>query len=166
MPEQKTKHQIIKRLETERKRLEANLATLTPAAMLETGVVGEWSVKDILAHLADWEAHMPVWVTEARSGAVVVTPEHGYSWDRLDLFNKTIYERHRDQPLDTVLEYFHGTHAQFMEMVVVMPETELLTPRYYSFTGKGAIWDWLKAYANHDLWAKTQIRKWMKKRTE
>ncbi|MBP1692323.1 MAG: glyoxalase/bleomycin resistance protein/dihydroxybiphenyl dioxygenase [Chloroflexi bacterium] len=164
MLKQKTKTQIIHTLETERKRLEANLSTLTPTEMLEPGVVGEWSVKDILAHLADWEAHMPEWVGEARRGAVVETPEHGHSWDHLDVFNETIYERHRGQPLEVVLGYFHDTHLQFMEMVSAMPEAEMLTPGYYTFTGKSAIWDWLKAYANHDLWAKTKLRKWMKSR--
>jgi hypothetical protein len=51
MPEPKTKTRIIMQLKAERKRLESNLATLTPAQMVESGVIGEWSVKDVLAHL-------------------------------------------------------------------------------------------------------------------
>ena len=164
MPQPKTKARIIERLETERRRLEANLTGLTPSDMVEPGVVGPWSVKDVLAHLADWEAHMPLWLAAARCGEAVECPEAGVTWQQLDLFNARIYERHRDRSLEEVLAYFRDTHRQFMEMVEAMPEEEMVTPSRYAFTGKGAIWDWLSAYAAHDLWAKTHIRQWMKGR--
>ena len=32
--------------------------------------------------------------------------------------------------------------------------------RHYTFIGKGAVYDWLSAYAGHDRWAKAHIRKW------
>ena len=163
MPQPKTKDQIIRRLQTERKRLEQNLARLSQDRMVEPGVVGEWSVKDILAHLADWEAHMPVWMAAARSGDPVAEIEDGLDWKQFDAFNQRIYERHRDQTLEDVLAYFHETHRQFMEMVEAMPGEEMLARGRYAFIGKGAVYDWLSAYANHDLWAKNHIRKWMKK---
>ena len=63
MPQPKTK--IIMALATERRRLEQNLSGLTEEDMLKNGVVGELSIKDILAYLANWEAHMPVWLENA-----------------------------------------------------------------------------------------------------
>lgn len=164
MPPEKTKKNVIDKLETERRRLEQNLASLTPEDMLLPGVVGEWSVKDVLAHLADWEAHMPLWVDAARKGDPVGEIEEGLSWKQFDDFNQRIYLRHRDQPLDDVLAYFRSTHEGFMKMVEDMPEEEMLERGRYSFIGKGAVYDWLSAYAGHDLWAKTHIRKWMKTR--
>jgi hypothetical protein len=50
-----TKEKIIERIHTERRRLEKNLAVLSDDDMVESGVIGEWSVKDIMAHLFDWE---------------------------------------------------------------------------------------------------------------
>jgi hypothetical protein len=126
--------------------------------MVQPGAVGEWSVKDVLAHLAEWESYMPVWVDTARRGETVEPP----NWKELDDLNERVYQAHKDQPLDEVLAYFRETHCQFMHMVETMPEDEMITPGRYPFTGKGAIWDWLNAYAAHDLWAKTEIRKWVK----
>ena len=162
MPQPKTKAHILKRLQAERRHLEQNLAALSPEDMLRPGVVGEWSVKDVLAHLADWEAHMLVWVETARRGDPVEGPDPDLNWRRFDLFNQRIYEAHRDQSLDDVLEYFRSAHRRFMDMVEAMPEDEMLPPSRYPFTEQGAIYDWLGAYAAHDLWGKTEIRKWMK----
>jgi hypothetical protein len=164
MPQPKTKARILKRLETERRRLEQNLAGLSPAAMLEPGVVGQWSVKDVLAHLADWEARMPVWIEAARRGGPVETPEPGLTWKQIHTVNRRIYEAHRDQPPEKVLDYFRSTHRRFMAMAESMPEDEMLAPGRYAFTGKGAVYDWLSGYAAHDLWGKTKIRAWMKAR--
>lgn len=164
MPPEKTKKRILQMLNTERKRLEQNLATLTPKEMLLPGVVGEWSVKDILAHLADWEAHMPVWMDAARRSDPVAEIESGLNWKQFDEFNQHIYTRHRDQPLIEILAYFRSTHEEFMQMVEDMPEVEMLERGRYPFIGKGAVYDWLSAYAAHDRWAKTHIRKWIKTR--
>ncbi len=158
----KTKAQIIKRLEMERRRLEQNLALVTRDEMLEPNVIGKWSIKDVLAHLADWEAHMLIWMAAARKGDPVSGPESGLTWKQLDLFNERIYQAHCDQSLDDVLAYFRTTHEQFMDMVKAMPDKEMLTRGRYPFVGKGMIYNWLNAYAAHDLWGKTKIRAWMK----
>ncbi len=162
MPQPKTKNEIMTKLQTERKRLEQNLGRLSREEMRQPGVVGEWSVKDVLAHLADWEAHMPVWMAAARKGDPVPEIEAGLNWKQFDAFNQRIYERHCNQVLDEVLAYFHETHNQFMQMVEAMPEDEMLARGRYAFIGKGAVYDWLSAYAGHDRWGKTEIRKWMK----
>jgi hypothetical protein len=126
------------------------------------GVVGEWSIKDVLAHLADWEAHMPVWMIEARRGEPVAEIESGLNWKQFDEFNQRIYARYKDQSLDEVQVYFHNTHQEYKQMVEAMPEDEMLERGRYPFIGKGAVYDWLSAYAGHDRWAKTHIRKWLK----
>ncbi len=157
----KSKAGILHQLQTERRRLERNVSQLDPQDMLKPGVVGEWSVKDVLAHLADWEAHMLVWVEAARGGDPVASPDPGLTWQQLDVFNQRVYERHRDQTLEAVIEYFHDTHRQFMALVEAMPEEEMLTPGRYAFLGQDTIYKWLGAYAAHDVWGKAAIRKWL-----
>ena len=161
MPQSASKEAMLKRLRVERKRLEDNLARLTPQQMTQPGVMGGQSVKDILAHLADWESRMPRWMAAARRGERVVFPEERLA-GQVDLFNERIYAAHRDQPLEQVLAYSRAEHARFMQMVEEMPEDEMLERGRYAFTGKGAVYGWLAAYANHDLWAKTKIRKWLR----
>jgi hypothetical protein len=158
----KTKSIIVTILQAERRRLEQNFESLTPEQMVETGVVGDWSIKDVLAHLADWEAHMPLWIGAAREGDPVAEIESGLNWKQFKAFNQRIYERHRDQSLSRVMDYFRETHREFMEMVETMPEEEMLAQGRYAFIGKGAVYDWLSAYAGHDRWAKSHIRNWLK----
>ena len=162
MPQPRTKANIIARLETERRRLLKNMADLTSTDLCTPGVVNEWSMKDVLAHLADWESRMPVWMETARRGKEVVTPEPDLTWKQLDEFNRRVYERHRERSLEDVLAFFHRSHEEFMAMVEAMPEEEMLTPGYHAFTGKGAVYDWLNAYAAHDMWGKKKVVDWKK----
>lgn len=162
MPHIQDKSHILKRLHTERRRLEQNLSMLTPDDMLQPGVVDQWSAKDVLAHLADWEARLPVWLEAARRGEPAPCPDADFTWKQSDQLNQRIYLAHCDQPLDSVLEYFHSTHRQFVQVVEAMPEEEMFTPSYYPFTGKASILDWLHGFAAHDVWGKTKIRKWLK----
>jgi hypothetical protein len=164
MPPLRTKNRVVTMLNTERQRLEKNIAGLSEADLLKNGVVGEWSIKDVLAHLADWEAHMPVWLAAARRGDPVAEIEEGLHWGEYHQFNERIYQRHKAQTLVEVLALFSGTHRHFMVMVEGLPEDEMLQPGRYAMTGKKAIYDWLIGYAGHDRWAKTEIRQWMKRK--
>jgi hypothetical protein len=162
MPHVRDKSHILQRINTERRRLEQNLDRLTSDEMLQPGVVKGWSVKDVLAHLYDWEARLSVWLEAARRGEAAGCPDPEFTWRQIDQLNERIYLTHRDQPLDSVLQAFHETHRQFIQLVEAMPEDEMLTPAYYPFTGKASIFDWLHGFAAHDLWGKTKIRLWLK----
>jgi hypothetical protein len=74
----KTKEAIIERLHTERRRLEQKLAGLSPEEMTQPGVVGDWSVKDVLAHLADWEQMCLGWCAACDRGEKPETPAPGH----------------------------------------------------------------------------------------
>ncbi len=160
----RNKAAIVARLDQERELLEQTIAALNPGVMLEPGVVGEWSVKDVLAHLADWEEHMLLWLDAARGGERVRGPDQGLTWRQLGQFNERIHQAHRDERLDLVLDYFEDAHARFMEMVEAMPEDELLERGRYPFLGKQAIYDWLVNYADHDAWGAKRIRAWREAR--
>ncbi len=162
MAAQKSKAEIITRLQTERRRLENNLAGLDEAELTSQAVVGEWTIKDVLAHLAEWEARMPQWVAAARSGQQVINPDEGLTWKQLDEFNRRVYLKYRDWPLAEVQAFFHSAHQGLLDMTTAMPDEELLFPGFYTFTGKGAVYDWLSQYAAHDRWAKTAVLHWKK----
>lgn len=157
----KSRDKVIERLHTERRRLESNLARLSREDILRPNTMGEWSFKDVLAHLAHWEAFFPDWIAASRRGEEVETPAPGLTWKDLHILNQRIYEEHCDQALDDVLEYFRSTHTQFMALAESLTDEEVLTPDYYAFTG-GLLYDWLNAYAAHDLWGKKKIREWMR----
>jgi hypothetical protein len=162
MDKPKNKATVIKRLHAERRRLEANLARLSREDILRPNTVGQWSFKDVLAHLAHWEAFLLDWVPASRRGEKVEVPAPGLTWKDVHTLNQRIYEEHRDQSLEDVLEYFRATHDRFMALAEALTDEETLTPDYYAFTGGGSLYDWLNAYAAHDLWGKSKIRQWLK----
>ena len=69
MDKPRNKATIIKRLHAERRRLEANLAHLSQEDTLRPNTVGEWSFKDVLAHLAHWETFF-CWTGSRPPGAL------------------------------------------------------------------------------------------------
>ncbi len=158
MPIARTKPGIIQRLNAERRRLENNLAKLTPEQIVQSDVLWKYSIKDVLAHLAEWESFLPGWLEPSRRGESVPEP----NWKLIEAINEKIYQKHKDKSLEEVLEFFRATHCQFMALVEAMPEDEMLTPARYTFLGKGALWDWLNSYAAHDLWGKKHILKRIK----
>jgi hypothetical protein len=163
VPEEKSKAVMLARLATERRRLEKNLEGLSREQLLTQDAVGHWALKDLLAHIAEWEACMPRWMEQAREGRKVITPDEDLTWKQLDEFNQRVYLKYRDWPLEQVQAFFHDAHAAFMDMVSAMPEEEMLTPGFHAFTGKSAVYNWLAAYAQHDRWAKGEVRQWRKR---
>ncbi len=164
MAQARSKAAVTARLEQERARLEELVASLPTGEMAEPGVVGDWSVKDVLAHLADWEAHMLVWLEAARAGQAVAGPEPGLSWRQIKAFNRRLYERHREETLAAVRTSFREAHERFMTMVAAMPEEEMLARGRYALTAGDALYDWLLQYAQHDAWGTKRIGDWAQAR--
>jgi hypothetical protein len=54
------------------------------------GVVGDWSVKDIVARLVDWEQRFIGWYDAGLRGEVPEVPAPGIVWDELDILNKEL----------------------------------------------------------------------------
>ena len=160
MPKPISKAQAIDKLETERRRLEQNLAPLNENDMLRPGVVGEWSVKDVLAHLASWEQFFLDWYAADQRGEMPHPPAPGLTWKPkdLDILNRRIFVKHRDRPLSKTLADFRNIHKRFMATVQAIPEKDIITKGRFAWIGKPALYSWLTAYASHDRWAKEKVR--------
>jgi hypothetical protein len=162
-PHRRTRTELIEKVTTDRRRLEQNLSMLLPDEMLQPGIIGDWSVKDILAHLAEWEELFLSWLDAARRGETPEVPGHGSTWRNLDPLNQFIYQKHRDQDLDSVIEEFDSNHAALVACLDGLSEEELFIPGYFYFAGTARLENWVDAFASHDRWAKNHLRKWMKK---
>lgn len=158
-----TKAGLLEDIRVQRSRLMKNLDILDAEQMTQTGVVGEWSVKDMLAHLIDWEQRFIGWYRAGVRGETPETPAPGLNWRQLDILNQQIYEKHKDRLLADVLAEFDASYEEILDLVNGMSEQELFTPGQYAWVGDGILADWVAANtSNHYNWAKTCIRKWMK----
>lgn len=93
-----TKNEILQNIHQEREKIEALLQHLSLEQMERPGVEGEWSVKDLLAHIIYWEQCMKRWLDEAIAGQVPVIPAPDMTWDDLDRINQTVFEQNRHRP--------------------------------------------------------------------
>jgi hypothetical protein len=160
-----TRAQLLDEIETERKRLEANLADLSDADMVQAGVCGDWSVKDILAHLVAWEQLFLGWYAAGRRGETPKTPAPDLNWRQLDILNQRIYEQHRDQSLDEVRAAFTASYHDFMATVRTIPLEDLFARGRFAWTTHWTLVDFVRGNSSsHYLWAKTLIRRWKKAR--
>ena len=117
-----SRSRLLKRIDTEWQNLLASCDGLSDAAVLEPGVTGTWSVKDIIAHVTVWEnealEHLPVVLAGRRPPRYSVT--HG----GINAFNAQMTQRNRDLPLPELLRRRDDTHTRLVEFIERVPESE------------------------------------------
>ncbi len=139
--------------------LEAVIAKVLPEQMQIPGACGEWSVKDILAHLDEWEQLHMGWMAAVERGETPEVPAPGVTWKRedIDRLNRKIYKAHCHEPVETVLASFRATHERFIAQAAAIPEVDLFTPGFAPFVGKGTLARWYQEFALHDGWGRNHI---------
>jgi hypothetical protein len=159
MPVFTTKEKLLDAIRDARTRLEKKFSKLTPEQMIWPGSMDNWSAKDILAHLVDWEQRLISWYQAGLRGEVPETPAPGMSWRDLPALNQEGYEKYQEKTLDDVMELFHRSYLDTLKMVESMNEDEIYTPGYYEWTGKSSLYAYIAANTfRHYNWARTQIR--------
>lgn len=167
MPKQSNKAELLGDIRRERRLLESLLGTLEPDEMVQPGAVGEWSVKDVLAHLVAWEQIFLDWYQAGvQKQAPKVSPV-GMKRSAIDALNLVIYEGNRADPLEKVQAEFQDSYRQIMETLEAAPEEAMFLPGAYAWTGKLALADYIAGNTcNHYYWARSKIRKWASARQE
>jgi hypothetical protein len=154
-----TKTTLLEAILEQRRLLEEKLAGLSAAEMVWPGAMDNWSVKDILAHVVDWEQRFIGWYEAARRGEAVHTPAPGMTWRDLPRLNQEGYERHRDRPLDDVLADFHASFRQILTLVQAIPAEEMFSTEYHRWTGQWRLAGYIAGNTcDHYRWARTQVR--------
>lgn len=154
-----TKDQLMEAIQVERGKLERKISRLSAEEIVFPASMGSWSVKDIMAHLVDWEQRCIGWYHAGKLGETPITPEPGYKWSQLPALNEKYYQTHKDQPLAEIQVQFRSSFQQIKGLLEAMPAAELETPGAYAWTGKSALLVYF--YYNtssHYRWAATQVR--------
>jgi hypothetical protein len=89
----------------------------------EKGVVGEWSVRDLLAHVTTWEEEAVKVLALAQSGQ----PIPGYRpYGGIDNFNAREQERKQSLSLEQLKADLVSTHGILIEHLMHIAESEFL----------------------------------------
>jgi hypothetical protein len=155
----KTKVELLESIRSTRQQLEKKFGKLTPEQMVWPGSMGDWSVKDILAHLVDWEQRFIGWYQAGLRGEIPETPAPGLKWSELPKLNQQGYERHRHESLDEVMALYETSYKQILALIEGMSKDEIFTPKYYAWTGESSLLGWIAANtSSHYNWARRNIR--------
>jgi hypothetical protein len=154
-----TKQELLTSIRTTREQLEKKFSQLTPKQMVWAGSMDDWSVKDILAHLVDWEQRFIAWYHAGRRGEVPETPAPGFTWRELPRLNQRGFEQHQDDPLEDVIIQFEQSYREIFALVESMIEAEIFEANYYEWTGNSILLTWIAANtSSHYNWARRNIR--------
>jgi hypothetical protein len=155
----KTKQELLESIRASRELLEKKFSKLTPEQMVWPGSMDDWSVKDILAHLVDWEQRLINWYQAGLRGEVPHTPAPGMTWRDLPELNRQGYERHKNESLEEVMEQFEASYRQILSLVQGMSEREIFEPGVHEWTGNYPLLTWIAANtSSHYNWARRNIK--------
>jgi hypothetical protein len=93
---------------------------LAEVELLEGGVVGDWSVRDIIAHVTTWEeealTHLPLIMTGGRA------PRYSVSYGGINEFNRLMTERKRGLSVSEVVKEQEEIHRRLVGFILGAPE--------------------------------------------
>jgi hypothetical protein len=116
------RQQLLNRLDTAWVAFQASYAGLSNLLLTEPGVTGDWSVKDLIAHVTWWEEealrHLPLIIAGDRP------PRYSVAYGGIDAFNAMMAERKRDMSLSDVLTQQDDTHRLLIDFVQSVPEDQ------------------------------------------
>jgi hypothetical protein len=159
--------ELLSEITRERRALDDALALLSAREMTRAGVTrGGWSVKDVLAHLVEWQQMNLDWYAAGLRGEKPAMPAPGYTLRELPRLNEMIYRKHHRRSLQAVLSDYRSYHQRIVELIEALPDADLVTLGQFSWTGPSwTLSDYLRAStAAHYLWARTRIRRWCRAR--
>jgi len=118
------KQQLLKQLDKTWASIKESYAGLPEAQLMEPGVTGNWSVRDILAHVTTWEEealkYLPLILQGGRP------PRYSTKYGGIDAFNAQMTEQKRSLSLSNVLRQLDETHRQLMQYVEGAPAEQLV----------------------------------------
>lgn len=131
-----TKQELLKTIQKEREAFEAALAGLTPEQMTAPGAMGEWSVKDLIGHIAMWESQLVTALYAIERGVTPRLPRPS----EVDAINAQSYAEQRERPLDRVLADWRAVHIQLLKHLNTVQERDLIDPKRWRWMEGEPLW--------------------------
>ncbi|HXV42581.1 MAG TPA: ClbS/DfsB family four-helix bundle protein [Anaerolineae bacterium] len=116
------RQQLLQKLDKVWAEIKASYAGLSDSQLTEPGVTGDWSVKDILAHVTTWEEealkYLPLIIKGGRP------PRYSIKYGGIDAFNAQMTEQKRSLSLSEVLRQLDEIHRRLIAYIQSVPEEQ------------------------------------------
>src|SRR5215471_17699971 len=117
-----TRERLLRQLDKAWLAFKESYAGLADSQLLEPGVTGEWSVRDILAHITTWEEealkHLPLILKGGRP------PRYSIKYGGIDAFNALTTKQKAGLALSDVLNQMDEIHSRLIDYVRGAPEEQ------------------------------------------
>src|SRR5690242_20607411 len=121
-----SKKQLLAEMQSEQAAWLALLDEIGEENMTQPEVAGDWSIKDIVAHLTGWRRRTVLRFRAALDPTVGMTPDYPAELDEdddVDEINAWIYKANRDRPLTDVLNDSREVFHQLVAEVSALPRS-------------------------------------------
>ena len=163
MPRPLNKIQLLTAIQKEYTALEKLIVSLSPGQITCSAAPDAWSVKDIIAHLYEWQQMFFCWYESGLCGELPAVPAPGYKWNQIPALNQSIYEKYRELAPEKALALFRESHEKTMQFIEALPEADLISPGLYKWMNQNTLMTYLNANtAAHYAWALKDARKALK----
>jgi hypothetical protein len=115
------KSELLNWLGEEYQQWEALLDQIGPARMDLPGVNGDWSMKDMVAHLTGWNRWLVARMQAAQRGEPEPSPPWPSHLEHEDEINAWIYASNRGRTVRNVLEETHQVYDQLLAVIEGLP---------------------------------------------
>ena len=144
------RQQLLRKLDKAWAEFTESYAGMSHAQLAAPGVTGDWSVKDILAHVTTWEEEALQYLPLIVEGG---TPPRYATYGGLDAFNAQRTEQKRSLALAEVLRQLDAIHARLRDYVASVPEEQFTRETRFRHRLR------LDTYSHYPLHAR-MIREW------
>lgn len=146
-----TRQRLLNRLEATWRDFHDSYQGLTDKQLLQPGVVGKWSVRDLIAHVTTWEEealkHLPLILNGQRP------PRYSVVYGGIDAFNALMTEKKKNLTLAEVVQEKDLVHRRVVKLVESVPEDAIRSGSRFRRRLQ------LDTYGHYPIHARA-IRKW------
>jgi len=107
--------------------------------MEEPGVMGDWTFKDLAAHLTGWRDHTIRQIEAGADGLPNAAPQWPDHLTEDDEINDWIYQQNRDRPLEDVLNEADNSFNRLAKATGRLSEDQLNDPELFDWTGSRSL---------------------------
>jgi uncharacterized protein (TIGR03083 family) len=100
---------FLEQIHSDRAKLESLLDRVPQDRLEEPGAMGDWTVKDVMAHVTAWERRLAEWLAANERPPL--------SGEIIEQMNQERYEQDRERPLADIQADFHRIHEAVVQRI-------------------------------------------------
>lgn len=153
------KNETLAALEGRRAEFMQAIEGLSEETLQQAGIVGEWSVKDIMSHLLAWETELVKLLWQVQMDEKPTTEQ--FSKVHVDKINQKFFNLTHDRDLERVMADFAAVRNQTIRRVKEFSEKDFEDPNRFPALGSNPLSEWIANDSfGHEKEHIEQIKTW------